>query len=227
VDAALAGVRAMAFDLYGTLLDVRSVEAACGAVTDDPAALVGLWRQKQLEYSFLRTLLGRYAPFWRLTADALEHAAARLGLNLDQADRERLMDAWLRLAPYPEVPAALARLAAGGRPLAVLSNGDPPMLAAALEHAGLRARFAHVLSVDAVGAYKPSHAVYELACAAFSLSPEAILFVSSNGFDVAGAFHFGFQVAWANRAGLAADRLDQAPRLEVRGLDELAAALGA
>jgi 2-haloacid dehalogenase len=101
------------------------------------------------------------------------------------------------------------------------------MLAVALEHAGLRDRFAHVLSVDAVGAYKPSRAVYELACLAFGLPPEAILFVSSNGFDVAGAYHFGFPVAWANRLGLAADRLDQAPQVEVRGLDELAAALGA
>jgi 2-haloacid dehalogenase len=226
VDTGLAGARAVTFDLYGTLLDVRSVEVACAAVVEDAAAFVALWRQKQLEYSFLRTLLGRYAPFWQVTGDALEHAAERFGVALGQTERARLMDAWLRLAPYPEVPAALEQLAAADRPLAVLSNGDPAMLEPALARAGLRDRFAHVLSVDAVRAYKPSAAVYELACRAFGLPAAEILFVSANGFDVAGAYHFGFPVAWLNRGGMAADRLDQAPRIQVRDLDELAAALG-
>ena len=157
----LRQVRAAAFDLYGTLLDVRSVEAACAGVAADPVAFTALWRAKQLEYAFLRTLLGRYADFWQVTEDALAHAAARHGLALEPRRRHALTEAWLGLAPFPEVPAALERLAARGLPLAVLSNGSPRMLEAALGHAGLRRAFAHVLSVDAVRAYKPVREVYE------------------------------------------------------------------
>jgi len=225
VAPALANTRAVVFDLYGTLLDVRSVEAACAEVVADPAAFVALWRAKQLEYTFLRTLLDRYADFWQVTRDALEHAAARFDLRLESAASARLMDAWLRLAPYPEVPGALAALGAGGRPLAVLSNGSPAMLEAALQSSGLRACFQHVLSVDGARRYKPAAAVYQLACDALGLPPPRILFVSSNGFDVAGGSHFGFAVAWLNRAGAPPDRLGQTPLIEVPGLDALVEAL--
>src|SRR5438876_2488884 len=129
----LPSIRAVAFDLYGTLLDVRSLEAACAAVTADPGGLTALWRAKQLEYAFLRTLLDRYADFWQVTRDALIYAAARHGLALDEVRQQALMDAWLRLAPFDEVPSALERLARRDLPLAVLSHGSPRMLHAALE----------------------------------------------------------------------------------------------
>jgi 2-haloacid dehalogenase len=133
------------------------------------------------------------------------------------------MDAWLTLTPFPEVPDALRALEA--TPLAVLSNGSPGMLRAALENSGLRHHFAHELSVDAVRAYKPLPAVYELAPRAFGLAPADILFVSANGFDIAGARSFGFPVCWVNRTAAALDRLGQTPSITVHDLGELAATM--
>ncbi len=216
-----APIRAVAFDLYGTLLDVRSVEIAAAGVAADATALVALWRAKQLEYAFLRTLMGRYQDFWRVTADALDHALDRFAIRISSERRDAFLNAWLALEPFPEVAAALDSLL--GLPLAILSNGSPMMLGAALSHSRLRDRFAHVLSVDAVRQYKPAASVYELATTAFGLPPREILFVSANGFDVAGASHFGYSVAWVNRAGLPPDRLEQSPRYVVGSLTELAA----
>lgn len=123
-----AAVEALVFDAHGTLLDVGSLTAACAEVTADPAACVALWRAKQLEYTCLRSLMGRYVDFWQVTAEALDYTVARLGLAVDPARRERLLDAWLTLEPYPDAAETLQRLA--GRPLAVLSNGSPRMLEA-------------------------------------------------------------------------------------------------
>lgn len=214
---------ALAFDVYGTLLDVRSVEAACAEVTANPAALSTLWRQKQLEYSWLRALMDRYEDFSELTGAALDHAAERSGVALDAAARSRLVEAWLELRPFPEVPAALDRLAE--RPLAVLSNGSPRMLEEGLLGAGLHDRFAHILSVEAVGTYKPAPAVYALAERALGLPRARILFVSANAWDAAGAGAFGLPSAWVNRAGLPPDRLGVTVGLEVPDLAALADAL--
>ncbi len=139
-------VGAVVFDAYGTLLDVLSVERACATVTLEPRSLVMLWRQKQLEYSWQRALMNQYADFWQVTGEALDYAAAHLGVALDGATRERLRAAWLDLLPFPEVVGALRRLA--GRPLAVLSNGSPAMLAAVFERSGLGPLLSHGLSVD-------------------------------------------------------------------------------
>jgi 2-haloacid dehalogenase len=218
-------VEALAFDAYGTLLDIFSVDRACADVTGDPKAFVTLWRAKQLEYTFQRSLMDRYVDFWQVTADALEYTVARLGLDLSMAAREQLLQAWLDLAPFPEVAEALRRLA--GRPLAVLSNGSPRMLETVLDRSGLRPLLTHVLSVDDVRVYKPSPRVYELAPRHLGVGPEAIVFVSGNPWDAAGAASFGFRVAWLNRAGLPFDRLGQAPNVEVRDLAELAEMLGA
>lgn len=212
------------FDLYGTLLEVSSVEAACAEVTAGPAALVSLWRQKQLEYTWLRGLMGRYEDFWAVTAAALDHALERLALSPEEPARARLLDAWLAMRPYPEVAAALDWLAP--RPLAVLSNGSPRMLEAGLASAGLRERFAHVLSVDAVRTYKPAPAVYRLAEQHLGLPRERLLFVSSNAWDAAGAKAFGLPVAWVNRAGAPMERLGVTPDLVVPDLAELAECVG-
>jgi 2-haloacid dehalogenase len=211
---------ALVFDLYGTLLEVGSVGRAAAGVTGDPAALVELWRQKQLEYSWLRSLMGRYEDFWAVTGDALDYSLDRLGIELDGAGRARLLDAWLDVAPYPEVPDALDAMAP--RPLAVLSNGSPRMLEECLRAGGLRGRMAQVLSVDEVAIFKPHPSVYALAEKALGLPAERILFVSSNGWDVAGARSYGLPVAWVNRAGAPVERLGAAPDLVVSDLAHLA-----
>ncbi len=218
-------VAALIFDLYGTLLDVSSVEATCAAETADPAAFVGLWRQKQLEYSWLRALMGRYEDFWAVTAAALDYTILRVGVSISEPTRSRLLNAWLAVRPYAEVPAALDRLAP--RPLTVLSNGSPRMLEEALQSAGLRSaglrdRFAHVLSVNEVRAYKPAPAVYALAERRLGLPRAQLLFVSSNAWDAAGARAFGLPAAWVNRTGAPPEKLGVLPDLIVRNFADLA-----
>lgn len=212
-------VRGYVFDAYGTLFDVHAVAEAGREITDDPAALSALWRQKQLEYTWLRALMGRYEDFWAVTEAALRHAIRRLGLEASEAQVGRLMDAYLSLACFPEVPAALARLAP--RPRAILSNGSPRMLRAAVAASGLQAMLAHVLSVDTVRTYKPSPLVYALGPEALGVPPGDLLFVSSNAWDVAGAKAFGYRVAWCNRTGAPEEQLDLPPDLVITRLDQL------
>jgi 2-haloacid dehalogenase len=212
-------IRGYVFDAYGTLFDVHSVAEAGRELTADPAALSALWRQKQLEYTWLRSLMGRYEDFWAVTEAGLRYAVRRLGLGATEAQLARLMEAYLSLACFPEVKDALARL--GGRPRAILSNGSPRMLEAAVASAGLRDRLEHVLSVDAVRVYKPSPAVYALAPRALGLPPGELLFVSSNAWDVAGAKAFGFQVAWCNRTGAPEEELGVRADHVITRLDRL------
>ena len=211
--------RAFLFDAYGTLFDVHSVVEAGRAVTDDPQALSALWRQKQLEYTWLRSLMGQYVDFWAVTEAALSFALRRLGLQPSPAQVEALMDAYLSLATFPEVKAALAALAPA--PLGILSNGSPRMLDAAVYSGGLDGVFQHVISVDSVRVFKPSPLVYELGPQAFGLSAREILFVSSNAWDVAGAAAFGYRTCWCNRLGVAMDELGVTPDHEVERLDQI------
>ena len=220
----MAGPRAFVFDAYGTLFDVHSVVEAGRAVTGDPQALSMLWRQKQLEYTWLRSLMGRYEDFWAVTEAALRFSLERLGIVAGEDAIRRLMEAYLSLATFPEVEAALAGMA--GTPLGILSNGSPAMLAAAVRSSGLEGRLAHVLSVDAVRTYKPSRAVYELGTRAFALPAGDILFVSSNGWDVAGAKAFGYRTCWCNRLGGPREKLGVTPDLEVTRLDQILPNLG-
>lgn len=216
-------VQGIAFDLYGTLIDVNGVQEACGAITQDPAAFTNLWRQKQLEYTFLRSLMGRYEDFWQVTEAALRYALKRLNIQATEGDRRRLMEAWLHLPPFPDVKATLPKLQ--GYALAVLSNGSPRMLEEVLANSGLKPSFRWVFSADAAKTYKPSPKVYALGPEGMGLSKEAILFVSSNGFDVAGAKAFGFPVCWLNRAGAFLDELGLEPDMVVRSFEELPQAL--
>jgi len=212
-------IRGYVFDAYGTLFDVHSVIEAGRAITGDPAALSLLWRGKQLEYTWLRSLMGRYEDFWAVTEAALRFSVRRLELHADDAQLARLMDAYLSLACFPEVEAALARLA--GRPRAILSNGSPRMLAAAVASSGLGRHLQAVLSVDAVKTFKPAPAVYALGPQALGLPAAGLLFVSSNAWDVAGAKSFGYQVAWCNRTNAPAEELGVTPDLVITRLDEL------
>ena len=174
-------IKGIAFDMYGTVVDVGSVAEACREVAPDPAAFVAQWRAKQLEYTFLRTLMGRYRDFWKVSEDALEFAIQRFGLEVSPAQRKRLMEARLSPSPYPEVPSALPRLRER-YPLAILSNGSPKMLRAGLERSRLRPYFRWVISADSVKQYKPAPRFYRLAPKAMRLGKGEILFVSSNSF---------------------------------------------
>ena len=215
----MTAIRGYVFDAYGTLFDVHSVVEAGRAITSDPAALSTMWRQKQLEYTWLRALMGRYADFWLVTEAALRYTIRRLGLVASEDEVRRLMDAYLSLACFPEVKAALARLA--GRPRAVLSNGAPSMLAAAVRSSGLATSLEHVISVDRVKTYKPSPLVYALGPEVLGVAAGELLFVSSNGWDVAGAKAFGYRVAWCNRTGAPPEELGVGADLVVDALDQL------
>ena len=220
----MAAPRAFVFDAYGTLFDVHSIVDTARAITPDPQALSLLWRQKQLEYTWLRSLMDRYEDFWVVTGQALRYAMRRLGITATEAQVAALMDAYLTLLPFPEVPSALRALA--GTPLAILSNGSPRMLESAVRSSGLDGVFAHVLSVDAVAMYKPSPRVYEMASRALGVEPGEILFVSSNGWDVAGASSFGFRTCWCNRTNAPAEELEATPDYEVDRLDAIPDKLG-
>lgn len=209
---------ALVFDAYGTLFDVHSVLARCESRWPGKgAALSQLWRARQLEYTWQRSLMRRYAPFSQVTREALAYSCEFLKLNLDKADEDALMDEYLRLQPYPEVRGALEKLR--GRKLAILTNGSPDMIEPLVAHSGFR--FDAVLSVDALKVFKPAPEVYQLAVDGLGVARAEIGFVSSNGWDASGAKAFGFHVTWINRAGAPADRLGFAPDQVVKGLDEV------
>lgn len=217
--------QAVVFDLYGTLYDVHSVSRRCDAACPGRGMEISvLWRQKQLEYTWLRSLMGQYIPFEEVTRDALVHACRQLGLAPDPQTLDALSEAYLDLAPHPEAPGALQTLRDMGLPLAILSNGSSYSIGRVVSGSGLKPYFSHILSVEAARVFKPHPAVYTLACQALQLPAGRILFVSSNAWDAAGARHFGFQVCWADRQGSGTfDELGAAPDAIVARLDELPA----
>ncbi|AKZ63972.1 HAD family hydrolase [Herbaspirillum hiltneri N3] len=218
----LAGIKAVVFDLYGTLYNVHSVAQRCDEAAPGRGMEVSvLWRQKQLEYSWLRSLMGQTISFEQATRDALAFVSAHFKLELDTAAMETLCDAYLNLSPYPEVPDALRKLQEMKLPMAILSNGSDFSISKVVGGSGLQSFFSHLLSVDAVGVFKPDSRVYALAGKAFSLAPEEMLFVSSNAWDAAGAAHYGFTVCWINRSGNTFDELGISPAVVVGGLDEV------
>ncbi len=219
------GLRAAVFDAYGTLFDVASAAAANReALGDRWGPLAELWRAKQLQYTWLRALMGRHADFWQVTGESLDFALDALGVA-DPGLRARLLEAYERLAAYPDARPALEALRARGLRLAILSNGAPRMLDAAARSAGLAEQLEAVISVEEVGVYKPHPSVYRRAVDRLGVWPAEVLFVSSNGWDAHGAKAFGLQVAWCNRTGQPRERLPAAPDAEIRSLAELPALL--
>jgi 2-haloacid dehalogenase len=204
--------RAFAFDAYGTLFDVHAAigrhRAAIGADAD---RLSEMWRTKQLEYSWTLTLAGRYADFWTLTERALDFALARFPA-VDKTVKPKLLDAYLTLDAYPDARAVLQELKRRGERTAILSNGSPRMLAAAVDASGIGAHLDHVLSVDPLRMYKPRPEVYGLVTDAFSIAPADVVFVSSNRWDVMGAASVGFQTLWVNRAEMPQEYGDHPPQ---------------
>ena len=215
-------VRAFVFDAYGTLFDVHAAIARHRAAAGpDADRLSELWRTKQLEYTWALTLIGRYEPFWQLTERALDFALARFP-SVDPGLKPKLLEAYRELGAFPDACAALEALKAKGYPTAILSNGSPEMLAAAVTAAGLSKLLDHVLSVDVIRIYKPRREVYALATKAMALPPEAIGFVSSNRWDVAGAAAAGMTAIWINRGGAPAEYGEFAPTATLKSLAELA-----
>ncbi len=219
----VTGIKGLIFDAYGTLFDVHSVVEAAREITSDPQVLSRVWRQKQLEYTWLRSLMGRYEDFWKVTEAALRFAVRQLDVAANDAEIKKLMEAYLSLRAYPDVAPAFERLR--GRPLAILSNGSPKMLEAATRSSGLAPHLSHVISVDLVKTFKPSPAVYALGAKIMGLAAGEILFVSSNGWDAVGATAFGYRVGWCNRGKAPAEELGMVPDLTVERLDEIPALL--
>ncbi len=217
----LQGIEACVFDAYGTLFDVNSAaRAAQDSLGDKWQPFAELWRAKQLQYTWLRGLGGRHADFWQVTGEALDFAMATMRVE-DPALRERLMNLYLELSAYPEVPETLKRLKAGGMKLVILSNGSPAMLAAAAAHAGIAGLLDAVLSVEEVKVYKPHPAVYGLACKRLNVAADRICFLSSNGWDAYSAKAFGLRVLWCNRFGQAPERIPETPDAQIATLAEL------
>jgi 2-haloacid dehalogenase len=204
--------RAVVFDAYGTLFDVYSVALLAEQLFPGHGERLSvLWRDKQIEYTRLTSMSGRYRPFWELTRAGLRYAALRLGLALDAGAEDRLMNQYRHLSSFPENREVLAELKARGILAGILSNGDPEMLGVAVKSAGFQPFLAHVLSVDGVRKYKTDPATYALGTQAFDLPARQILFVSSNCWDAIGATWFGYTTLWVNRSGLPLEQLDTAP----------------
>lgn len=212
---------AFVFDAYGTLFDVHAaVRRHAGEIGPDGQLLSQIWRAKQLEYSWVGTLMGVYADFWTLTERALDYAFEKVP-SADRNLREKLLDAYWNLDSYPEVPSVLRALKNEGARLAILSNGSSAMLKAAVRSAAIDTVIDDIFSVDAVGRFKTDPAVYEMVTTAWRIYPQAVSFQSSNRWDIAGAAHFGFRTVWINRAGQPDEYRDFAPDLILPSLDGL------
>ncbi len=210
-----------AFDAYGTLFDVHAaVRRYASAVGSDAARLSEIWRSKQLEYTWVRTLAGRYIDFWTLTEQALDFAYGSVP-SANRAVRSKLLDAYRGLDCYPEVPEVVLALKNEGKLLAILSNGSPDMLSDAVSAAGLRGLFDAVLSVDVLRAYKTDQRVYDLLTTHFRVYPQAISFQSSNRWDVAGGTVFGLRTVWINRSSAPDEYPDLPPSAVLPSLEGL------
>ena len=216
---ALKDVKHAVFDAYGTLFDVHSAAAQHQKKLGDKAQTVStLWRTKQLEYTWLRSLMQRYVNFSQVTRDALDYALESHGIA-DESLRQDLLNAYQQLSCYPEVPETLQKLKQHGLGTAILSNGSFEMLEAGVRNSGLKELLDGVFSVETIRIFKPDPQVYQLAVDQLGCDPQEVLFFSSNAWDVSGSATFGFQAVWVNRFGQAPERLPGNPVLEIKSLD--------
>jgi 2-haloacid dehalogenase len=219
----LEGIQAVVFDAYGTLFNIATpVESLAASIGEKSRELVALWRRKQLEYTWLRSLMGVHADFWTVTRDALDYSLEALSIS-DQGLADELMTLYLKLDAYDDAKAALQAVKAKGKRTAILSNGSPSMLDSMVRHAGFETLLDEVLSVEEVGVYKPSRRVYRLAMQKFHITDApSICFVSANTWDAQGAAQFGFQVVRIARTPSPDDRLPGKPKAVIGSLTELA-----
>jgi 2-haloacid dehalogenase len=212
---------AYVFDAYGTLFDVHAaVRRHADKIGPDGQLLSETWRAKQLEYSWVRTLMGTYVDFWQLTEQALDFAFRKVP-TADPSLKATLLDAYWRLDCYPEVPAVLKALKASGARLAILSNGSPEMLEAAVKSAALDQVLDDIYSVDLVRRFKTDPSVYDMVATGWRLYPAAVSFQSSNRWDIAGATKFGFRTVWINRSNQPEEYRDFPPSLILPSLETL------
>jgi 2-haloacid dehalogenase len=215
-------IKAVLFDAYGTLFDVYSVSLAADEIFPGHGArFAEIWRDRQIDYTRLRTLSDQYKNFWEITADALDFTAERLSLSLTPEARATLLSAYETLIPFPENIAALKQLRALGLPLGILTNGNHSMIAGHVTNAGMNGLFDHILSVETVRKFKTAPEAYQLGPDAFSLPAHEILFVSSNNWDACAATWFGYQTFWVNRAHAPAERLDVAASASGKSLNDV------
>jgi 2-haloacid dehalogenase len=221
----IKGIQACVFDAYGTLFDVHSAvgkhRQRLGNIADQVSSV---WRTKQLEYTWLRSLMRRHADFWQVTQDALDFAFDMYTVK-DLDLKKDLIEAYLQLDCYPEVPESLSELKSRGFKIAILSNGTPKMLEAAVRNSRLETMIPEIFSVEKAGVFKPDPRVYQIAVDELNVKPEEIAFQSSNAWDASGASAFGFKVAWINRFGQSPERLPGKPDVEIQSLSELPALL--
>lgn len=221
-----SNIQACVFDAYGTLFDVHSAAAQHSKKLGSLEQPVSeLWRSKQLQYTWLRSLMGAYDDFWEVTGNSLDYALATHGVEDDKL-RDQLMNAYLQLGCFEEVPTVLKTLKDNGIVTAVLSNGSPDMLDPMVENSGVAEFIDDIFSVDEVKIYKPAAEVYDIACKKYGIRPEEVSFQSSNCWDAIGAAHFGYQVAWCNRYKQELDMLPAKPQVEITNLLELLPILG-
>lgn len=213
--------KAYIFDAYGTLFDVHAaVREHATALGPDSAAISETWRNKQLEYTWVRTLAGQYRDFWDLTQEALDFALARFP-HANQGVRDDLLEAYWKLAAYDEVQEVLAQLQASGAKTGILSNGSSAMLDAAVQSAGLNTVLDTVLSVDQINIFKPRREVYQMVLDGLNVEAGDVSFQSSNRWDIAGAKAFGFNTVWCNRTAQPDEYTDMAADQTISDLTEL------
>lgn len=218
----MKNIQGIVFDLYGTLYDVHSVVRLCDEIYPGQGeAISRLWRQKQLEYTWLRSLMSLYVNFEKATEDALRFTCAHLSLPLDDTTHQRLSDAYLRLSPFSDTPTALRRLKAEGIPLGIISNGSRCSIEQVVTNSEMNWAFDQLISVEEVQVFKPDNRVYSLAEKRMGCPRENILFISSNAWDASAASHFGFPVCWINRQKGVFDELGAHPTHTVRDLGEM------
>lgn len=220
------GIEACVFDAYGTLFDVNAAAAQCAdRLGDKWQPLAEIWRAKQLQYTWLRGMMQRHTTFWQVTQDALDYALAAVSVD-DQALRQELLDLYFKLDAYPEVKDMLTALKDAGLKTAILSNGSPDMLEAAVSNAGIGGLLDAVYSVETVGVFKPHPSVYQMPVEDLGLQPSQMSFQSSNGWDANGANAFGYNVVWVNRFGQPDERIPEPPEQRLTDLTGLPALLG-
>ncbi len=220
-ESLLPNIKACVFDAYGTLFDVHSAVGKYSERLGDISDQVSnIWRTKQLEYTWLRSLMKTHADFWQVTGDALDYALDVFNIS-DKQLRNDLINAYLELECYPEVPDTLVKLKDSGQQIAILSNGSPAMLEAVVKSSGLQDVVRIILSVEMVGIFKPDPSVYQLAVDRIGVTAEEIVFMSSNAWDAVGATAFGLRVAWINRFAQRPERLPFQPDVEIKTLHQL------